>query len=416
MNNSQTIHYEIRNTLALVLAGGRGSRLQNLTETRSKPAVPFGGKFRIVDFPLSNCINSGLRKIAVLTQYRAHSLIHHLQRGWSFLRPELGEFVEIWPAQQQTKDVHWYQGTADAVHQNLEIITQHKPRFVLILAGDHIYKQDYSKMLAEHIESGADVSVACMSVPRSEASSFGVVNANAEGRIVEFVEKPVDPPAMVDDPERSFVSMGIYIFNYHALMEVLEEDALDSSSSHDFGNDVIPKLVESSKVMAHNFSRSAVHDSDCYWKDVGTVDAYWEANIDLTAVTPQLDLYDRGWPIWTHQSQYPSAKFIFNKGNRTGAALDSLVSAGCVVSGGMVDSSLLFTDARINSYSIVYSSLILPHACVGRHCSIKRAIVDVGCQLPERLVVGDDAELDAERFYRSEQGITLITQEMVDRL
>ncbi|MBT7308295.1 MAG: glucose-1-phosphate adenylyltransferase [Gammaproteobacteria bacterium] len=411
-----TIQDELRHTLALVLAGGKGSRLMQLTERHSKPAVPFGGKFRIIDFPLSNCVNSGIKKIAVLTQYRAHWLILHLQRGWNFLRPALSEFVEIWPAQQQTIKESWYQGTADAVFQNLEAIAFHRPRYVLILAGDHIYKQDYAALLAEHIEREADVTVSCLEVGRGEPSAFGVVDANSDGQIVGFVEKPEDPPSIPGDPDHSFVSMGIYIFNYETLMDALQADELDSGSSHDFGKDIIPGLVGRAKVMAHRFENSSVSRTGAYWRDVGTVDAYWEANIDLVRVSPQLDLYDTDWPIWTYQRQLPAAKFVFNDGERRGYAVDSLVSAGCIVSGGEVNNSLLFTDSRVNSYSQVNDSLLLPHSSVGRNCRINKAVVGIRCHLPEGLVVGEDVEADAARFYRSENGVTLITASMVEAL
>ena len=414
--NIDNIQRELRSTLALVLAGGRGSRLKELTEQRSKPAVPFGGKFRIIDFPLSNCINSGLRRVAVLTQYRAHSLIHHLQHGWNFLRSEMDEFVEIWPAQQQTDEESWYQGTADAVHQNLGVISKHKPKFVLILAGDHVYKQDYSKLLMHHIESGAEVTVSCMEVDRKEASAFGVVGANEQREIVDFVEKPADPPATPDNPERSFVSMGIYVFNYDILMESLKNDAGKLESSHDFGKDLIPMLVDQVKVVAHSFENSSVSADSSYWRDVGTIDAYWEANLDLTSVSPKLDLYDRSWRIWTYQQQSPAAKFVFNEEGRTGMAVDSLVSAGCVISGGKVENSLLFSNSRVNSYANVADSLLLPHSSVGRNCRVKKVIIDIGCELPAGLIVGEDPEEDQKRFYRSENGVTLITQPMLDKL
>ncbi len=415
---------ELNHTLALVLAGGRGSRLKQLTDKQSKPAVPFGGKFRIIDFPLSNCINSGIRKIAVLTQYRAHTLIHHLQRGWSFLRPEIGEFVEIWPAQQQTESESWYQGTADAVYQNLEIITHHKPKYVLILAGDHIYKQNYSQLIDEHIRKGADVTVSCMEVPRKEASAFGVVDANAEGQIVDFVEKPENPPAVPGKPDSSFVSMGIYVFSYDVLMESLQGDAIDKQSSHDFGNDLLPHLVNSKcKVMAHEFHNSCIQaqnqdaaSESSYWRDVGTIDAYWEANLDLVSVTPQLDLYDMEWPVWTNQRQLPAAKFVFDKDNRRGMAVDTLVSAGCVISGSMVRRCLLFSNSRVNSYGEIEETLILPRADIGRNCKISRAIIDADCKIPEGMVIGEDPEEDARRFHRSEGGITLVTASMLEKL
>lgn len=408
-----------RQTLALVLAGGRGSRLQQLTARQSKPSVSFGGKFRIIDFPLSNCVNSGIRRICVLTQYKAHSLIRHIQRGWSFLQPELNEFVELWPAQQQTSDEVWYQGTADAVYQNKETIKAHAPRYVLILAGDHVYKQDYSRMLSDHIASGADLTVSCIDVPREEATSFGVVEVDSENRILSFVEKPADPPMMPDAPDRALASMGIYIFNAAFLLNYLKEDAQNINSSHDFGQDIIPSLVGNADVRAHRFRDSCVYNPQMnlpYWRDVGTLDAYWEANLDLTAVTPELDIYDFDWPIWTFQEQRPAAKFVFETEERTGIAMDSLVSAGCIVSGAHVRRSLLFLDVYVHSYSLVQDSIILPRCMIGRNVRITRAILDEGCRVPDGLVIGEDPEADARRFHRTKNGVTLVTPSMLARL
>jgi len=409
----------LKDTLALVLAGGRGSRLMQLTESQSKPAVPFAGKFRIIDFPLSNCINSGIRRVAVATQYKAHTLIKHLQGGWGFLRAELQEFVEIWPAQQQTDDESWYRGTADAVYQNLNIIKGHNPKYVLVLGGDHIYKQDYSRLLTHHIASGAEVTVSCIEVPRHEAKEFGVVDADSDGNILGFLEKPPDPPSMPGNPEMSFASMGIYLFNAEFLYEQLYRDQKLDGSSHDFGKDIIPYLVGRSKLVAHRFSTSCVIPegrSTSYWRDVGTLDAYWEANLDLTQVTPSLDLYDKNWPIWTYQVQRPAAKFVFDMEERRGMAVDSLVSAGCVVSGGVVRRSLLFTNVRVNSYAEVEESVILPDCNIGRHARIRKVVMAKNCYIPEGMVIGEDPKEDARRFSRSEGGVTLVTPSMLEQL
>ncbi|ABC23046.1 glucose-1-phosphate adenylyltransferase [Rhodospirillum rubrum] len=406
------INRALKETLALVLAGGRGSRLRDLTNRESKPAVPFGGKYRIIDFPLSNCMNSGIRRMCVITQYRAHTLIHHIQRGWGFLRAEIGEFVELWPAQQQTDKESWYLGTADAVHQNLDLIRMHDPRFVLILAGDHIYKQDYSKLLAHHIARGSDCTVACVDVPREEATGYGCVEVDNDDNIVHFLEKPANPPGIPGRPDRAFASMGIYIFNADFLYEILESDALNEASQHDFGRDIIPSQVGKARIVAHRFSQSCVYSvgrREPYWRDVGTVDAYWSANIDLVSVTPALDLYDADWPIWTYQMQRPPAKFVFDTDERRGMAKDSLVSAGCIVSGGAVTGSLLFNDVRVNSYSSVIDTVILPMGDIGRHARLTKCILDTGCRIPEGLVIGEDPILDAKRFHVTEQGITLVT-------
>ncbi len=429
MTEKTTQPYELnralRDTLALVLAGGRGTRLMHLTEHEAKPAVPFGGKFRIVDFPLSNCINSGIRRVSVLTQYKAHTLIHHIQRGWGFFRAEdlgraeLNEFVELWPAQQQISEDSWYVGTADAVYQNLRTIGRHAPEFVLVLAGDHVYKQDYGKMLAHHIERGAEATVACVEVERMSATGFGVVGVDEQNNITTFVEKPKDPPAIPGKPDRAYASMGIYLFNTSFLNELLKLDSENPNSSHDFGKDIVPHIIEHHSALAHDFGGSAVKMSgskEPYWRDVGTVDAYWEANIDLTTVTPQLDLYDEDWPIWTYQVQRPSAKFVFDNDQRRGMAADSLVSAGCIISGAVVRRSCLFNNVRVNSYSLVEDSVVLPDCDIGRHCSLKKVIIDSDCRVPEGLVVGEDAAEDARRFYRTDKGVTLITQDMIDQL
>ncbi|MCW8836518.1 MAG: glucose-1-phosphate adenylyltransferase [Rhodospirillales bacterium] len=409
----------LKRTLALVLAGGRGSRLMQLTESQSKPAVPFAGKFRIIDFPLSNCINSGIRRVGVATQYKAHTLIQHIQSGWGFFRAELHEFVEVWPAQQQTDDESWYSGTADAVYQNINIIKGHAPEYVLILAGDHVYKQDYSRLITHHIKSGADVTVSCIEVPRTDATGFGVVDADAEGNILGFLEKPDDPPCIPGRPDTSFASMGIYVFNADFLYEQLLRDQQLDGSTHDFGKDIIPYLVGRCKLMAHRFSDSCViseGQSGAYWRDVGTLDAYWEANLDLTHVTPALDLYDSDWPIWTYQVQRPAAKFVFDEGDRRGTAIDSLVSAGCVVSGGLVRRSLLFSNVRVNSYAEVVDSVILPDCNIGRNARLKKAVLAKNCRIPPGTVIGEDAKEDARRFYRSKGGVTLVTPAMLARL
>lgn len=409
----------LKRTLALVLAGGRGSRLKNLTDWDAKPAVPFAGKFRIIDFTLSNCINSGIRRIGILTQYKAHSLIQHIQRGWGFLRGEFNEFVELLPAQQRTTGENWYRGTADAVYQNLDIIRGHDPDYVLVLAGDHVYKQDYGRMLAFHVAHGADVTVCCMEVPREEATAFGVIAVDEQGNIVEFQEKPADPKPVPGKPDTALASMGIYLFNAHFLYDLLNSDAEQPQSQHDFGKDVIPSLVGRCKLLAHRFQDSCVADpttKEAYWRDVGTVDAYWEANLDLTRVTPSLNLYDTNWPIWTYQEQLPPAKFVFDSGDRRGMAVDSMVSGGCVISGATVRGSLLYSNVRVNSYSLVEDTVVLPDVDIGRHCRLRRCIIASGCTIPPGLVVGEDAELDARRFYRTEKGVTLVTADMLRRL
>ncbi len=413
------LNTSLKNTLALVLAGGRGSRLMDLTEALAKPAVPFAGKFRIIDFPLTNCIHSGIRKVAVPTQYRSHMLIQHVQRGWSFLKTELQEFIEIWPAQQLPNDDSWYRGTADAVYQNMDYIRAIDPTYILVLAGDHVYKQDYSKMLAEHIARGAEATVACVEVPREAAKGFGVVKADETGAITEFLEKPNTPPGLPGRPDRSYASMGIYIFNADFLFEQLVQDASKLDSSRDFGKDMLPSLVGKSRLYAHSFSDSCVRAStevEPYWRDVGTLDAYWEAHMDLTSVTPALDLYDEDWPIWTTQEQRPPAKFVFDDDDRRGVALDSVVSAGCVVSGGTVRRSLLSNNVRVNSHTLVEDSILLPDVDIGRHATIKKAIIDCNAKIPPGLSIGDNPELDAKRFHRTENGVVLVTQAMLDKL
>jgi glucose-1-phosphate adenylyltransferase len=404
-----------RDTLALILAGGRGSRLHQLTDWRAKPAVPFGGKFRIIDFPLSNCVNSGFRRIGVVTQYKAQSLIRHIQHGWSFLDGRFKEFVELLPAQQRTADETWYQGTADAVFQNIDIMQRHDAKYVMILGGDHIYRMDYSKLLAEHIEKGADMTVACLEVPLAEAVAFGVMGVNAAWQITSFAEKPAHPAPIPGQPDKALASMGIYVFNAKFLYEQLIRDHQTQDSSHDFGKDMIPYLVPRYRVFAHRFQNSCVNLSTGipYWRDVGTVDAYWEANIDLVSVTPQLNLYDADWPIWTHQEQLPPAKFVFDDDDRRGQALDSSVSGGCIISGATVRRSLLFSNVKVNSYSSLEDAVILPDVVISRHARLRRVVVEKRCVIPEGLVVGYDAAEDRKRFYVTENGITLITPEML---
>ncbi len=405
-----------KNTYAMVLAGGRGSRLHQLTDWRAKPAVPFGGKFRIIDFVLSNCVNSGIRRIGVATQYKSHSLIQHIQRGWSFLNGQFGEFIDLLPAQQRISEEHWYQGTADAVFQNLDILRETNPDFVLILAGDHIYKMDYGKLLAFHVESKADMTVACLEVPVEDAKAFGVMAVDEHGRVVEFAEKPADPASIPGKPGTSLASMGIYVFNTKFLFEQLIRDADDKKSSHDFGKDLIPHMVEKYRVFAQSFEHSCVgmeDDNIPYWRDVGTIDSYWEANMELTKVIPDLNMYDQEWPIWTHQEQLPPAKFVFNEDDRRGIAIDSLVSGGCIVSGSLVKHSLLFSDVRVNSYSTIEDSVLLPNVDVGRYVTLKRVIVDKNCKIPEGLEVGVNPEEDRKRFHVSPNGVTLITPDML---
>jgi glucose-1-phosphate adenylyltransferase len=400
-----------RNTLALILAGGRGSRLRQMTLWRAKPAVPFGGKFRIIDFPLSNCINSGIRMIGVLTQYKAHSLIQHVQQGWSFLRGEFGEFIELLPAQQRIEST-WYAGTADAVYQNLDIIRIHKPEHVLILAGDHIYKMDYGAMLAHHVESQADMTVGCIEVPLEDAKAFGVISIDANGRVMEFNEKPENPNPMPGSEDLALVSMGIYVFNTSFLYEQLIKDADDVYSTHDFGHDIIPRLIKKYRVSSFPF-RDTQGKQSAYWRDVGTIDAFWEANLELIGVLPELNLYDNKWPIWTYQEQLPPAKFIFDDDDRRGMAIDSMVSGGCLISGATVRHSLLFSNVRVSSHTRLQDVVALPNVRFGRNCRITKAVIDKGCVLPDGIVIGEDPVADAERFYVSPGGVVLVTPEML---
>jgi glucose-1-phosphate adenylyltransferase len=399
-----------RNTIALILAGGRGSRLHNMTDWRAKPAVPFGGKFRIIDFPLSNCINSGIRKIGVLTQYKADSLIRHIQLGWGFLRGEFGEYVDLLPAQQRI-ETSWYEGTADAVFQNIDILRTRNPEFILVLAGDHIYKMDYGAMLLDHVENEADLTIGCLEVSLDEASAFGVMDVDDNRRVKAFVEKPENPPVMPGRKDTALASMGIYIFNAGFLFEQLIKDADTKGSSRDFGNDIIPSVINNYRVNAYPFLD--IQGQQSYWRDVGTIDAYWKANMELIGVNPDLNLYDNTWPIWTYQDQTPPAKFVFDDDDRRGQAVDSMVSGGCIVSGATVRHSLLFSKVRVNSYSLVEHSVILPESNIGRHCKISKAIIEKGCNIPEGMVIGADLEEDAKRFHVSPGGIVLVTPEML---
>lgn len=406
-------------SVALILAGGRGTRLKDLTSTRAKPAVHFGGKFRIIDFALSNCLNSGIRRIGVITQYESHSLVQHIQRGWSFLYEEMNEFVDLLPAQQRVAMNHWYKGTADAIYQNIDIIRRYNAEYIVILAGDHIYKMDYSRMLLAHVESGAACTVACITVPRKDASAFGVMEISENYQIRKFMEKPDNPPAMPDNPEMSLASMGIYVFNTRYLFDLLEEDQENADSSHDFGKDLLPIVTERGDAWAHPFDFSCVTshpDSEPYWRDVGTLDAYWRANLDLASVTPELDIYDRNWPIRTYMESLPPAKFVQDNSGSYGMTMNSLVSGGCIISGSIVMNSVLFPRVRINSFCTLDSSVLLPDVHVGRSCRLHRCIIDRACRIPEGMVIGENADEDAARFYRSEEGIVLVTKAMLAKL
>jgi glucose-1-phosphate adenylyltransferase len=405
--------------MAYVLAGGKGTRLQELTDWRAKPAVHFGGTTRIIDFALSNALNSGIRRIGVATQYKAHSLIRHLQRGWNFFRLERNESFDILPASQRVGEGAWYAGTADAVFQNIDIIESYAPKYIVILAGDHIYKMDYEPMLVQHVEQNADVTVGCLEVSVDEASAFGIMHVDENNYIRSFVEKPKDPPTMPGKPNMALASMGVYVFDTMFLFDQLRRDAAEHHSGHDFGKDIIPYIVRHGSAVAHHFSRSCVRTSGqaaTYWRDVGTLDAYWAANLDLTDVVPQLDLYDRNWPIWTFAEISPPAKFVHDHDDRRGQAISSLVSGGCIVSGAMIRQSLLFTRVHVHSYATIESAVVLPDVVIGRGARLKNVIVDRGVRIPANLVVGEDPELDAARFRRTESGICLITRTMIARL
>ncbi|MEM7630528.1 MAG: glucose-1-phosphate adenylyltransferase [Pseudomonadota bacterium] len=404
-------------SMVFVLAGGRGSRLKELTDRRVKPAVPFGGKARIIDFALSNAMNSGIRKMAIATQYKAHSLIRHMQRGWNFLGAERNEFLDVLPASQRGGNESWYKGTADAVTQNIDIVDSYGVDYVVILAGDHIYKMDYEIMLRQHVETKADVTVGCLTVPRMEATAFGVMDTDSDGRITSFLEKPADPPGTPDDPDKALASMGIYVFDWKFLRDLLRKDAEDPNSSNDFGNDLIPDIVRNGKAMAHRFDESCVRaeGAPAYWKDVGTVDAFWQAHIDLTNFTPELDLWDRDWPIWTYNESVPPAKFIHDERDRRGMAISSMVSGGCIVSGTEVRNSVLFTNVHTNSYAVLDHAVLLPSVTVHRSARLRQVVIDKGVVIPEGLVVGEDPTEDAKFFRVTERGTTLITQDMLDK-
>jgi glucose-1-phosphate adenylyltransferase len=408
-----------RNSMAYVLAGGRGSRLLDLTDRRAKPAVYFGGKSRIIDFALSNAINSGIRRIGVATQYKAHSLIRHLQRGWNFLRPERNESFDILPASQRVSETQWYEGTADAVFQNIDIIASYNPEYMVILAGDHVYKMDYELMLEEHVATGADVTIGCLEVPRMEATGFGVMHVDEQDRVTAFLEKPKDPPGIPGRPEMALASMGIYVFKTSFLIEMLRRDAAQPGSSRDFGKDIVPYLVANGRAVVHRFTRSCIKseaEAEAYWRDVGTVDAYWEGNLDLTSVVPALDLYDQRWPIWTHSEITPPAKFIFADEGRRGSAEDSLVSGGCIVSGSMVKRSILFTNVRVYNHCRIEDSVILPNAEIGPAAIIRNAVIDKRCRVPEGMVIGMDPEADRLRFHVTEKGRVLVVPQMLEQL
>jgi len=407
------ISLNTRYTLALVLAGGKGSRLKDLTKWRVKPAVPFGGKFRIIDFALSNCINSGIRKISVLTQYKSQSLIRHISQGWGMLHSEFGEFVEILPAQQRVAE-KWYTGTADAVYQNIDIIRRYNPEYVLILAGDHIYKMDYGEIIAYHKSRNADLTVSCIELPVEDADRFGVMSVDGHNRVMDFQEKPSNPQSIPGKPDKALASMGVYVFNTQFLFDQLYRDAMKTQSSHDFGKDIIPSIIRNSKVYAYPFKNSDSNESN-YWRDVGTIYSYWKANMELIGVTPELNIYDEKWPIRTNLRQYPPAKFVFNSEQRRGMAVDSMVSEGCIISGAYVENSLLFTKVRVEDYTRVEKSVILPDTVIGPNSRISGAVIDKGCIIPEGTVIGEDLEQDKENFFVSPEGIVLVTPEMLKK-
>ncbi len=418
LNHKKDHRHLAQEAMAFVLAGGRGSRLLELTDVRAKPAVYFGGKTRIIDFALSNALNSGIRRIGVATQYKAHSLIRHLTQAWTFLRKERNEGFDILPASQRIDEDSWYQGTADAVYQNIDIIEGYAPKYIVILAGDHIYKMDYEVMLWQHVSTGADITLGCIEVPRMEATGFGVMHVDKDDRIIDFIEKPADPPAMPDNPDMALASMGIYVFETTRLLDILREDAANPHSSHDFGKDIVPNLVKNGKAIAHRFTQSCVTNNEKahYWRDVGTVDAYWEANIDLTATVPELNLYDQNWPIWTYNEITAPAKFVHDEPGRRGEAISSMVSGNCIISGASLHSSLLFTGVKVRSFSTISHSVILPQVIVGHHVRLSNVVVDRGVMIPDGMVIGEDPELDAKRFRRTDKGICLVTQNMINAI
>jgi glucose-1-phosphate adenylyltransferase len=419
MNRTQQSRRLPKRTVALVLAGGRGSRLLDLTDRRAKPAVYFGGKFRIIDFALSNCLNSGIRRIAVLTQYKSHSLLRHLQRGWSFLRAELNEFIDLMPAQQRVDEELWYRGTADAVYQNIDIIRSYGPQYIVVLAGDHIYKMDYSLMLQDHTQAGTGCTVGCIEVPKSEATALGVLAIDNDRRITDWVEKPADPPTMPGSTDVSLGSMGIYVFDAQYLYQLLNEDANNPESNHDFGKDIIPRVVKDGRAFAHPFGMSAVprgSDGKPYWRDVGTVDAFWAANLDLASNMPELNLYDQDWPVWTYQEQLPPAKFVPDENGQNGKTSNSLVSGGCIIVGSDLREAVLFSNVTIGSFCEIHQAVILPDTRIGKNCRLKKVVIDRGCHIPDGTVIGEDAEADARRFTRTDSGVVLVTEKMLDKL
>ncbi|MFT7559950.1 MAG: glucose-1-phosphate adenylyltransferase [Flavobacteriales bacterium] len=411
--NSRHVSRLTRDSVALILAGGRGSRLHELTDWRAKPALHFGGKFRIIDFPLSNCVNSGIRRVGILTQYKAHSLIRHIQQGWSFFKKELGEYIEILPASQRNSP-NWYQGTADAIYQNMDIIREQNPKYVLVLSGDHIYQMDYGSMLAFHVDQGADLTVSCIEVPIEEAAgAFGVISVNDDDRVTHFDEKPEEPTELTDLPGHTLASMGNYVFNTEFLMEQLKIDAANENSEHDFGKDIIPSIIDNYNVTAYRFRD---HDTGVasYWRDVGTLDSFWQANMELIDPSPSLNLYNHDWPIWTYQKQLPPAKFVFDDDDRRGMAVDSMVSGGCIISGGKITRSLLFSDVHVHSYTDIEESVILPGVEILRGAKIKKAIIDTACVIPENMVIGHNHDDDIARGFRvSKNGVVLVTKKML---
>ena len=412
-------HQLLRQTVALVLAGGRGARLKQLTDKRAKPAVYFGGKFRIIDFALSNCLNSGIRRMAVVTQYKSHSLMRHMQRGWSFLRAELNEMVDLLPAQQRVGEEFWYRGTADAIFQNMDIIRSSRPKYIVILAGDHVYKMDYSVMLKDHVDHGVGCTVGCIEVPRQEATAFGVMAVDETRRITAFVEKPANPPTIPGNDAAALASMGIYVFNADYLYQLLDDDLRNPESEHDFGKNVIPRTVADGQALAHPFEASCVarvRRGRPYWRDVGTIDAFWSANLDLASTLPELDIYDTDWPIWTYQRQLPPAKFVPDRQGTNGVVVNTLVSGGCIVSGSQVSRSVLFSEVRVHSFCHIEEAVVLPDVTINRGCRLRKVVIDRGCEIPEGMVVGEDPELDARRFERTDGGVVLITREMLSNL
>ncbi len=408
-----------KRTIALVLAGGRGSRLYDLTDRRAKPAVYFGGKFRIIDFALSNCLNSGIRRMAVLTQYKSHSLLRHLQRGWNFLRGEQNEFIDLLPAQQRVDEAFWYRGTADAISQNIDILRAYGPEYILVLAGDHIYKQDYSLMLLDHVESGARCTVGCIEVPRMEATALGVMHVDETRRITDFLEKPKDPPPIPGKPDKALGSMGIYVFGAEYLYKLLEADMADDSSDHDFGKNLIPRIVADGGAVAHPLNLSAVPAATRhrpYWRDVGTVDAFWAANLDLASDLPELNLYDRDWPVWTYQEQLPPAKFVPDEQGLNGETSNVMISGGCIVVGSNIRRSVLFSNVKVEACCTIHEAVIMPDTIIGRGSRLYKVVIDRGCEIPEGMVIGEDAEVDRQRFFRTDSGVVLVTRAMLDKL